>query len=171
MPRRKESSAFLKECMADALLALMKEKAADKITAEEIAKKAGVGRATYFRAFGSKKEAVTYKYTVMWLRWAEEHGVRVASDYALENLRTFLDYNWEIRETTLLVYGQGMSDAIFESFRALLSARDGADTAARFRMSFFAYGLFALIDEWAQSGFAQTAEELTAFVKPFLPRI
>ena len=40
--------------MGTALLALMKQKPFEKITADEIAAKAGVGRVTYFRNFSSK---------------------------------------------------------------------------------------------------------------------
>lgn len=46
---------YLKECIADAIIVLIKEKPIEKISIDEIVKKAGVGRATYFRAFNSKK--------------------------------------------------------------------------------------------------------------------
>lgn len=61
MSRRNESTEFLMECMADSLIALMKEKEYGKITINEITKKAGVGRATYFRHVESKEELIIYK--------------------------------------------------------------------------------------------------------------
>lgn len=47
---------YLKECIADAIIVLIKEKPVEKISIDEIVKKAGVGRATYFRSFHSKKK-------------------------------------------------------------------------------------------------------------------
>ena len=57
-----KSSDYLKECIADALLVLIKDKPIEKVTVDELIKKAGVGRATYFRAFNSKSEAITFKF-------------------------------------------------------------------------------------------------------------
>ena len=57
MGRRPGLTAFLKECMSDALLALMSRKPLAKITVDEIAATAGVNRSTWFRNFGSKEEA------------------------------------------------------------------------------------------------------------------
>ena len=57
MGRRPGLTAFLKECMSDALLALMSRKSLAKITVDEIAATAGANRSTWFRNFGSKEEA------------------------------------------------------------------------------------------------------------------
>ena len=44
MARGTKTTDFLKECMADALLKLMKDRNIDKITVTEITSLAGVGR-------------------------------------------------------------------------------------------------------------------------------
>lgn len=53
------TTEFLKECLADALINLLKEKPIEKITIPEIAKLSGVGRTTYFRNFTSKNDMLT----------------------------------------------------------------------------------------------------------------
>ena len=58
-----ETTAFLKECLADAFIELLDEKPAAKITVTEIASRAGVGRTTYFRNFASKEDMLTFKLT------------------------------------------------------------------------------------------------------------
>ena len=60
--RAAKPNDYLKECIADAIIVLIKEKPLEKISIDEIVKKAGVGRATYFRAFNSKNEAITFKF-------------------------------------------------------------------------------------------------------------
>lgn len=63
---RKVVSEDLKECLADALLQLIVSKPMEKITIDELAEKAGVGRVTYFRAFHSKQEVLTFKIVRLW---------------------------------------------------------------------------------------------------------
>ncbi len=75
MGAKEKVTEFLKECMADALIKLMQDKPIEKITANEIADMAGVGRATWFRNYTSKQEAITFKLVKMWERCAESHGL------------------------------------------------------------------------------------------------
>ena len=49
MARGNKTTEFLKECLSDALIQLMREKDFEKISIKEIADTAGVGRATWFR--------------------------------------------------------------------------------------------------------------------------
>ncbi|MGM9683297.1 MAG: TetR/AcrR family transcriptional regulator, partial [Eubacteriales bacterium] len=75
MGRSSKTTEFLKECMADALIKLMESKAFSKITSDEIAAVAGVGRATWFRNFTSKEDAIRYKLHIAWEKYAEEHDL------------------------------------------------------------------------------------------------
>ena len=63
---------FLKECMADALIQLLKTKELDKITISEVCLLAGVNRSTWFRNFKDKKEAISYKLVTLWYNWTNE---------------------------------------------------------------------------------------------------
>ena len=49
-----KTTEFLKECMADSLLLLMRQKSFAQITINEIAQTAGVNRSTWFRNFKTK---------------------------------------------------------------------------------------------------------------------
>lgn len=72
---------YLKECIADAIIVLIKERPIEKISIDEIVKKAGVGRATYFRTFNSKKEAITFKFIKMWEQYCELNDVKVRDSF------------------------------------------------------------------------------------------
>ena len=67
MARGNKTTEFLKECLSDALIQLMREKDFEKISIKEIADTAGVGRATWFRNYTSKNEALTFKFVQVWL--------------------------------------------------------------------------------------------------------
>ena len=51
MGRKKNSSDFLKECIADALFILLRTKSIESITVREITELANVSRITYYRNF------------------------------------------------------------------------------------------------------------------------
>ena len=70
-----KTTAFLKECLADALIKLLESKPVEKITIPEIAGLAGVGRTTYFRNFSSKEEVLSFKLIILWERWTEEKSI------------------------------------------------------------------------------------------------
>ena len=83
------TTEFLKECLADALIKLLKEKPIEKITIPEIAKLSGVGRTTYFRNFSSKNEMLTFKLVQLWRRWAEGHELIERNNFSLNNALSF----------------------------------------------------------------------------------
>jgi len=87
MSRRKND--YLQECMADALIKLMREKNFDKITINEIVSEAGVGHSTWFRSFSNKSEALTFKLICLWERRADERNIAVRDRYSTNNAREF----------------------------------------------------------------------------------
>lgn len=60
------NSTFMKDCFAEALIALLQERKLEEISIQDIAEKAGYHRASWFRSFKSKHEAVTYKLVRLW---------------------------------------------------------------------------------------------------------
>lgn len=104
MGRNSKTTGFLKECMSDALLKLMKEKDYEEITINEIAALAGVNRSTWFRNFTTKEEAITYKYVRLWEHWAEEHDIAERNGFSLNNAQDFFDFNYSIRHIHRIVY-------------------------------------------------------------------
>ena len=88
-----KTTNFLKECMADALLQLMKENQYSKITIKDISDAAGVNRSTWFRNFNTKNDALTFKLIQLWHRWADEHGMKERYRYTLDNAETFFLFN------------------------------------------------------------------------------
>ena len=94
MGRGTKTTEFLKECLSDALIRLMRQKAFEKISISEIADTAGVGRATWFRNYNGKGEALTFKLVTSWNRWAEEHNLSVRDRFTLKNAGDFFRFNY-----------------------------------------------------------------------------
>ena len=152
---------YLKECISDAILALVREKPLHKLTAEEIAQKAGVGRATFFRAFPSREEAVTFKFIRLWDRYAEQNGIRVRDRFDLNNALPFFRYNYSIRPLLKTVYDAGLMEALHESFsRIMVPPERTQDAAAAYRETFYAHGLYGLLEGWIRRDFRETPEQM-----------
>lgn len=158
---RKVVSEDLKECLADALLQLIVSKPMEKITIDELAEKAGVGRVTYFRAFHSKQEVLTFKIVRLWNEYARKHDLKIHDRFDLENARAFFAFNLEIQNVLQVLYSAGLQQVLYDAFcQILFSFEKEVDLLHRFREKYYAYGLYGLLDEWILNGFQPGPEQM-----------
>lgn len=155
-----KTTEFLKECLADALLRLLKDKPIEKITVPEIAATADVGRTTFFRNFTSKTEVITFKLVKLWERWAEAHGMVERSRFTLDNATDFFEFNGTIKDLLALVYDRNLQSTVYDAFYKVMAPQFGADTQECYESRFYSYGLFGLLDEWVKRGFNETPAQM-----------
>ena len=163
MARGNKTTEFLKECLSDALIQLMRERDFEKISIKEIADTAGVGRATWFRNYTSKNEALTFKFVQVWNRWADEHAIAVRDRFDLANAKNFFQFNYEIKHILEIVYTSNMQSAIYDAFYQVMMPQYGANAKECYQARFYSYGLFGLLDEWIKRGFKESVEEMVIF--------
>ena len=163
MARGNKTTEFLKECLSDALIQLMREKDFEKISIKEIADTGGVGRATWFRNYTSKNEALTFKFVQVWNRWADEHAIAVRDRFDLANAKNFFQFNYEIKHILEIVYTSNMQSAIYDAFYQVMMPQYGANAKECYQARFYSYGLFGLLDEWIKRGFKESVEEMVIF--------
>ena len=163
MARGNKTTEFLKECLSDAHIQLMREKDFEKISIKEIADTAGVGRATWFRNYTSKNEALTFKFVQVWNRWADEHAIAVRDRFDLANAKNFFQFNYEIKHILEIVYTSNMQSAIYDAFYQVMMPQYGANAKECYQARFYSYGLFGLLDEWIKRGFKESVEEMVIF--------
>lgn len=161
MSKNSMTTDFLKECMADSLLKLMKKKDFLKITINEIAKDAGINRSTYFRNYSTKNEALTFKLIRLWNRWADEHAMLERHKYSLDNASSFFQFNYENREILSTICSANLQSVIYDAFYQIMMPQFGANAEECYQSRFFSYGLFGLLDEWIKRDFVETPEEMT----------
>ena len=73
---KRNQTAFMKLCLADALIKLMAAQDYDSINVNTICELAGVGRTTFYRHLAcknSKEELLIYKINYEWGRYADLH--------------------------------------------------------------------------------------------------
>ena len=159
-----KTTLFLKECLADALIQLLETKPIEKITVPEIASLAGVGRTTYFRNFSSKREMLSFKLTLLWERWTDEHNTPKRS-YEPENALDFFRFNYSIRPLLSLMYSRDLQTALYGAFGIYLAPLHDSDLQECYESSFYSYGLFGLLDEWIAREFRETPEQMARIVR------
>lgn len=160
-----KTTEFLKECLADALIKLLKTKPIEKITVPEIAETASVGRTTYFRNFTTKNEVITFKLVRLWERWAEEHNLTERRKYTVNNALEFFNFNYSIRDLLSLLYEKNLRSTIYDAFHSIMVAQYGANPAECYKSRFYSYGLFGLLDEWITRGFYESPEEMAKILQ------
>lgn len=165
MGRRTESTEFLKECMADALLFLMREKPFAKITADEICLRAGVGRATWFRQFSSKEDALAFKMQVLWVRWLESNDIQLAQGFLLDNPCVFFRFFYENRSLFEAIYSAGMQHVMIDCFQEVLLNQAKTLEKTDYTDRFVSFGLIGVVDLWIRSGFQESLDQMSTLTK------
>ena len=160
MARGSKTTEFLKECLSDALIRLMREKKIEKISVKELADMAGVGRATWFRNYTSKSEALTFKLVQVWNRWADERAIAVRNRFDLANAKDFFQFNYEIKHILQVVYDSKMQSVVYDAFYQVMMPQYGANAKECYQARFYSYALFGLLDEWIKRGFKESPDEM-----------
>ena len=172
MPTKQETLQR-KARMADSLLQLMQSAPPQKITAQQIAQQAGVGRATWFRAFGSKQEALEFKIVNDWRIWCETRAVSYPVKADRAEVLEFFRFHYHMRETYRLLCRYGMQSVLLGAFHRVVSEVSElhqGDAASVYSASFYSYGMMGLLETWISRNFQDTPEQLLALVQNVLQR-
>lgn len=161
MGRRTETTDYLKECIANALIRLMDDTPVDKIRIQEITKLAGVGRMTYFRYFRSRTDVLVFKLRQLWKGWVDEHPCccRIGS---YEHALWFFSFWYSIRPLLSLLGRHRQYDALLQVFLLYAGTVEDGSRREQYHRMFFAYGMLGIVMEWIASGFQETPEKLAA---------
>ena len=149
--------------LGEAVISLLAEMPPERVTAEAIAERAGMGRATWFRHFSSKSDAVTYALVARWMRWAADEAPALDPQ---AGLLPFLRMIYDQRKTLALLYARGMRQSVLDASAKIADALvAGGQTG--YREKFYLYGFVGIQDEWVERGFAETPEEVAAILNGF----
>ncbi len=158
-------SEFLKDCMADAVIHLLKKYTLNEIQVKQICHMSGFHRASWFRAFRSKHEAVTYKMRRLWEQWCDAHNIEVRDEFTLDNAETFFQYNYEIRDTLSLLYHRGLMDDLSASIQSILYQHQHKNPQGAYSAAIHSYALFGMLYAWTIRDFDISPTEMAAILR------
>ncbi|MDD7389116.1 MAG: TetR/AcrR family transcriptional regulator [Lachnospiraceae bacterium] len=163
MERRNISNEFLKECIADALIQLMKEKPLESITITEITALAGVGRSTYYRNFTSKEDILCFKIYLLGKRWMQKTPTDDKPDSA-DLIRSFCCYLCSIRELLDLLYQNDQIYLVCTTLYNVIGPSEQDDKKTTYRKAFQSFGIFGIVFQWLKGGMEEGPEELARLI-------
>lgn len=151
-------TGYAVEKITEGLLELMEEKPFDEITISEIVRRAEVGRASFYRHFDSKEAVVRHHLARLLREWGREfEAIGQADELGPSLLRHFYGH----RNFYLLLYRCGLSHNLLGAIRDKMELDSKPDQEA-YSLSWFAGGLYGLVDEWMRRGMNVSPDEMEA---------
>lgn len=155
-------TGYAVEQITDGLLELMKEVPFEKITVSDIVRKAQVGRASFYRHFDSKEAVVRHHLARLLKEWRREFE---ASGRPEELGSSLLRHFYSHRSFYLLLHRCGMGHYLLEAIRDFMEM-DSKPEAEVYPLSWFAGGLYGLVDEWMRRGMTVPPEKMADMLGP-----
>lgn len=114
MDKRKEENLRVKRSITDTLFALMAEKSLSDIPITELARKAGVARASFYRNYSSREDVIVTLIRDILDEFREEINRRQKSVYAFESVLLVFQYFHKYRNYILDLQRSGFSSVLLE---------------------------------------------------------
>ena len=159
------SSEYMKDCFADAVMQLLNDYRLEEIQIKQICNLAGYHRASWFRAFRSKSEAVTYHMVRLWQQYCDKHDIAVRDDFSIDNAEAFFQYNYEVRDTTRLLYRRGLMPELAASFTAIMHDHHEDNPINAYHSAMFAFSLYGILREWIVRDFDQPPAAMARIIR------
>lgn len=172
MNRREMLTLELREDIGAAILELMKEKPLEKITIDEISSLANVGRATFYRQFKSKQEAISYKLSRDFLKFEQERNISFETTPPPEYTKAFFEFIYSLREINQLLIDNDCRHCIVDAIRySFANINDRSNTREFYRDHFRAYGLLGIVDGWIESEYDLSINKISELAVEYFYKI
>ena len=150
---------FLKECIADALLILMKKESFEKISITDITKLANVGRVTYYRHFKSKEDILVYKIDLLLEQWTNSNRLSSFKTQT-EVFVSLFQYFTTIREPIDIIIKSGMESALLMANYRIFEQKTDLPIGEAYKYCYHSMGLSGLLLAWVKRGMKETPQEM-----------
>ncbi len=159
MKKERPEQQFLKECIADALLLLMKKKSLDRITIVEITNLANVGRVTYYRNFKNKEDILIYKVSLLldkWYKEATENNYTNKEEICISLFR----YLVTLEDVLENIIQSGLEHILLLSNYSIFEDFINLSISEQYSRYYHAMGLSGFILAWIKRGMKESPEEM-----------
>ena len=153
---KSKQSTFLKLCLADSLILLMRKKPYGEIAVTDICEKAGVSRSTFYRNLNKenpKDELLMFRIVQGWEEYREAHP-QGRTNTAL------LAYVYSIKDLILMLSDLGLLRVAMNAFQVIINPSDNQDKSASYALAFLAYGFYGVVYQWIAYRFDEPPEEV-----------
>lgn len=163
MKSKNETNRLVKECIATALIELMKNKDFNSITITDITRMAGVSRMAYYRNYSSKEDILN--------QYMDEIGnaihERISKKITLSELQEYYQNLFEQlgahRDLGITTHRAHLAELILQHINknmALTFPPEGCGTKERYRHFYLAGAFYNVLMEWVKGGMRESSAEM-----------
>ena len=145
---KKTASAYIKENLFSALLELMKEKDFSDIRIQDIAKRAGVSRVSYYRNFTSKEDVLESYMNEETGKFHQEHSGEDGREFLIHLLEHLKKY----KDKFELLYKNNLSHLFLHHIYQWCGPKEGTNDHEAYLKAAKAFAIYGFIDEWVKRG-------------------
>ncbi len=152
----KQKLSYVQEKITASLIELLKKNDIDDLSVSDIVKHAGVGRASFYRNFDTKRDVLVKHLQCLILEWGNEFEELNDPTKFSESL---LNHYYTHKDVYLLLYRQNLSSLIYEQIRWATHIDDANENLERYIKSTVSGLIFGVIDEWMRLGMPDSPSE------------
>lgn len=115
MNKREELNKIVKDSIAQSIFQLMKRKRFSDITITEIVKKAGVARASFYRNFAYKEDAVSYYIIETMKLYKNQFYLSDLRDNYYNLIVGTMDFIFDYKENLESLFNSGLSQLLLHA--------------------------------------------------------
>lgn len=157
----KKINAITKECIESALILLMKEKPFQKITIQEIIRRAGVGRSSYYRNYTTKEEILESRLDSLILETTNTMGKFDFSTKGTKSWIAVLKVAKNHASEYKLLLEAGFGDKILRKIIGAFHNNPKNDEEIRITNIYMAGSIYSVMTQWILDGM-KTSEDKVA---------
>ncbi len=161
MRRKDLDQSLIREYIAEALMQLLEKKDYGDISVGEIAERAGVHRATFYRHFSSKEDLLRCCIFEM-IRKAEGDRELLHEDFT-SFIRPVFQALYDKREQMLSVHRSGLSGLLMDVLKDYFEfdeEYEADDALEKYRTAYQIGGIYACLLLWFSHDMKETPEEM-----------
>lgn len=159
-----EKNTYVREQLTRALLLLLREKKIDEISVSELARKAQVGRASFYRNYQSLADILFQYDRLLVNTWGAAYDADPTSDVSNLFGRLFQHYK-DHAEFYLLLYRNGLTEAMLKTIQERCGLRPELSNRDAYERAFWAYGIYGWLLEWMGRGMVESADDINAMLQ------
>ena len=159
-----EKNTYVREHLLKALLKRMEQTGLSGISVSELAQRAGVGRASFYRNFTSIEDILVQEERRLFEAWKENDKKRTdpSRDAFVESLLNFYKSN---QTFYLSLYRVGLSAIVRETILSAIPIEPADPNPVAYVKSSIAYMIYGWVDEWMKRGMQESGTELVRMMR------
>ena len=157
-------NAYVIEHITQALLQLLQEKDLGEISISELCRRAGIGRASFYRNFTSREEILRAHIRGLFRQWVDR-GALGENPPLSELLRALFAHFEEHRAFYELLNRRDLVFLLKDVLVGLCGLQPAQTKQEAYARAYVVYALYGWIEVWFQRGMQETAEEIAALFR------